>query len=215
VLLYGAIEAPFAQPRAIFFGHLLSSVIGVGITKLFEMLPPASFQNYYWLAGSLSCAVATTVMSITKTIHPPAGGTALLAATSIEIRAMGWYYIPVVILSSVLMMAVGLLTNNIQRRYPMFWFTSLPLKPEAPKPEQVDQAAKVVSLDHMRRRSTGDTQADADLLEIGEEAIVVNQHDVVIPSFLDLTYDQRAVLDELHEKIKGFYSKGEKDTNSD
>ena len=97
----------------------------------------------------------------------------------------------------------------------MFWFTSLPLKPDAPKPEQVDQAAKVVSLDHMRRRSTGDTQADADLLEIGEEAIVVNQHDVVIPSFLDLTYDQRAVLDELHEKIKGFYSKGEKDTDSD
>lgn len=35
VLLYGAIETPFAQPRAIFFRHTISSILGVGITKLF------------------------------------------------------------------------------------------------------------------------------------------------------------------------------------
>src|SRR5271169_3126629 len=57
-------------------------------------------------------------------------GTALIAATQADIRALGWYYVPVVMLSSVLMMAVGLITNNIQRQYPMYWWTSGSLGPQ-------------------------------------------------------------------------------------
>jgi CBS-domain-containing membrane protein len=81
------------------------------------------------MVGWSSCATASTVMAITKTIHPPAGGTALIAATHADIRVTGWYYVPIVLLSAVLMIAVGLITNNIQRRYPMYWWTSLPLNP--------------------------------------------------------------------------------------
>lgn len=35
---------------------------------------------------------------------------------------MGWYYLPVVLLTSTLALVVALLLNNIQRRYPVFWF---------------------------------------------------------------------------------------------
>ncbi|KAF8958864.1 HPP family-domain-containing protein [Flammula alnicola] len=112
VLIYGAIDAPLAQPRALF---------GEG------------FQSLLWLAGSLSCATSIVVMQITGTTHPPAGATALLAAVNSDIRDIGWYYLPVVLLTSTLALAVALITNNIQRRYPLFWLKpSPPAKPQPP-----------------------------------------------------------------------------------
>lgn len=74
VLIYGAIDAPLAQPRALFGGHFLGALTGVIITKLFQLLPTEQrFDELAWLAASLSCATAIVVMQITKTTHPPAG----------------------------------------------------------------------------------------------------------------------------------------------
>lgn len=199
MLLYGAIEAPFAQPRAVFFGHTISAITGVAITKLFEHLPPPAFIDRLWLAGSLSCALASTAMAMTKTIHPPAGGTALIAATQLNIRDLGWYYVPVVMLSSVLMIAVGLITNNVQRQYPIYWWTSIPLTPKETKQDVVEKPGGT-SL------QLSDSEATMKVGEKGEEAIVVGVDGVHIPSFLGLSYDQRAVLDELQAKIKEYYS---------
>lgn len=69
-----------------------------------------------------------------------AGATALLAALNTDIRHMGWYYLPVVLLTSTLALAVALLTNNIQRRYPVFWFQPTisipaPVSPDLGGPE--------------------------------------------------------------------------------
>ncbi|KAG6811067.1 hypothetical protein H0H92_009127 [Tricholoma furcatifolium] len=142
VLIYGAIEAPLAQPRALFGGHFIGALVGVCITKLFRLLPTeARFEDLAWLAGSLSCATAVVAMQITSTTHPPAGATALLAAVDAEVRAMGWYYLPVVLLSSSLALVVALLVDNIQRRYPLFWFqpavaTPAPVSPDLGGPEK-------------------------------------------------------------------------------
>ncbi|KAG6853552.1 hypothetical protein C0991_003344 [Blastosporella zonata] len=103
-------------------GHFIGALLGVCITKLFHLLPEERFQDLVWLAGSLSCATSIVAMQITSTTHPPAGATALLAAVNTEIRDLGWYYLPVVLLTSTLALAVALLLNNIQRRYPVFWF---------------------------------------------------------------------------------------------
>ncbi|KAF4616880.1 hypothetical protein D9613_008922 [Agrocybe pediades] len=131
VLCYGAIEVPLAQPRALFGGHFLGALTGICITKLFHLLPTEErFQELLWLAGSLSCATAVVVMQVTSTTHPPAGATALLAAVNSDIRDMGWYYLPVVLLTSALVFAVGILINNIERRWPVFWFNPPP--PGAP-----------------------------------------------------------------------------------
>jgi hypothetical protein len=198
VLLYGAIEAPFAQPRAIFFGHTISALIGVGITKLFLHLSPESFQQHLWLAGSLSCALASTVTAITKTIHPPSGGTVLIAATQADIRVLGWYYVPVVMLSSVLMIAVGLITNNVQRQYPMYWWTSIPLKPSQ---------KEILGRDGRRSLQLTESAATrVDDVEKGGLAVIVSSQGLVLPEFLRLSYDQRAVLDELQIKIKEYYN---------
>ncbi|KAK1236355.1 hypothetical protein PQX77_000388 [Marasmius sp. AFHP31] len=139
VLVYGAIEAPLAQPRALVGGHFIGALIGVCITKLFLLLPSEEeYLQYQWLAGSLACATAIVAMQITVTTHPPAGATALLAATNKEIRDLGWYYLPIILLSSTLALAVALLINNIQRRYPTFW-VDLPSPAVLPKPEPVPE----------------------------------------------------------------------------
>lgn len=62
-------------------------------------------------------------MQLTKTVHPPAGATALLAAVNQQVIDLSWYLIPVILLSVTLALIVALFVNNIQRRYPVFWFT--------------------------------------------------------------------------------------------
>ncbi|KAG9317516.1 HPP family-domain-containing protein [Chiua virens] len=136
VLIYGAIDSPLAQPRALIGGHFIGALIGVCISKLFQLLPLERYLEVQWLAGSLSVALALVAMQLTKTVHPPAGATALLAAVNQEVIDISWYLLPVVLLSSTLGLAVALLVNNIQRRYPAFWITPtvgpgpLPVAPE-------------------------------------------------------------------------------------
>jgi len=144
-LVYGAIDSPLAQPRALVGGHFLSALVGVCITKLFEtMSDKERLDEIRWVAGSLSAAVAIVVMQITETTHPPAGATALLAAVNQPVYGLGWYYLPVILLSSALMLAVALLINNIQRRYPVFWFKPIieppaPVEPALGGPEEDDE----------------------------------------------------------------------------
>ncbi|KAL8816394.1 MAG: hypothetical protein Q9223_004581 [Gallowayella weberi] len=134
VLCYGAIEAPLAQPRALVVGHFISVVSAISIVKLFALLGPARYESLKWLAGSLSTAVAIVIMQVTQTTHPPAGATALLAAIDEDVRGLGWYLLPVVLLSSMLVLVTALLVNNIQRRFPVYWIE--PAVPAEAKPEE-------------------------------------------------------------------------------
>jgi CBS-domain-containing membrane protein len=104
-------------------------LIGVCVTKLFHL--SNDYNDLSWLSASLSTAIAIVAMQITKTVHPPAGATALLPSTLPEIFNLSWYFLPVVLLSSALMLACALLINNIQRRYPVFW-----IAPPAPNSAQ-------------------------------------------------------------------------------
>jgi hypothetical protein len=68
------------------------------------------------------------VMSVTKTVHPPAGATALMAATLPEVTVLGWWFLPIMLLGSMLMLVSALIINNVFRRYPVYWWTSADLK---------------------------------------------------------------------------------------
>lgn len=144
MLCFGAIESPLAQPRALIFGHFFSALVGVCITKLFSLMPDhARFEELRWLAASLSTAVAIVVMQLTGTTHPPAGATALLPATDDGVWELSWYFLPVVLLSSTLLMVSALLFNNLARRYPVFWIAPSP----PPKPVPVPVPVPVSSVD--------------------------------------------------------------------
>jgi CBS-domain-containing membrane protein len=72
-------------------------------------------------------ALALSLMQITKTVHPPAGATALIAVVTPGIYAISWFYIGIVALSAAIQIAVACLVNNAERKYPQYWWT--PHKP--------------------------------------------------------------------------------------
>ncbi|WP_018621496.1 HPP family protein [Spirosoma luteum] len=114
VLIFGATHSPLAQPRNLVGGHLLASVIGVSIYKL---LP-----DQLWLSAALAVSLSIVGMQITKTMHPPAGATALIANIgSDKIKALGFYYVLTpVLMGVVILLVMALIVNNIppNRSYP-------------------------------------------------------------------------------------------------
>ncbi|KAH7112543.1 HPP family-domain-containing protein [Dendryphion nanum] len=130
ILCYGAIDVPLAQPRNLIFGHFFSALVGVIVATIFGFdLTDSEPDKLQWLAASLSTAIALIVMHLTKTTHPPAGATALMPCVDPAIWALRWYFLPVVLLSSMLVLASALIVNNIQRQYPKFWLAPIPATP--------------------------------------------------------------------------------------
>lgn len=118
VLVYGAIKSPFAQPRNLIGGHIISGLIGVASYYL--------FGHTLWIAAALGVSLAIVAMLVTKTVHPPGGATALIAIIGGEkIHKLGFLYafMPAG-LGAFILLIVALLVNNLSknRRYPEFWF---------------------------------------------------------------------------------------------
>lgn len=109
VLIYGAIQSPFSQPRNLIFGHLISAFVGITV---FKMLP-----EIIWLTAPLAVALSIVLMQITKTLHPPGGATALIAVIGSEkIKSLGYFYMLTPVLTgSLILFLVALLFNNITR----------------------------------------------------------------------------------------------------
>jgi len=118
VLVYGAIKSPFAQPRNLVGGHVISGLVGVACFQLFGGTP--------WLAASLAVSLSIAAMLVTKTVHPPGGATALIAVIGgPKVHALGFLYpfVPAG-LGALILLAVALLINNLSRNrsYPAYWF---------------------------------------------------------------------------------------------
>jgi hypothetical protein len=78
-------------------------------------------------------------MVLTDTVHPPAGATALIASSDPAVRELGWWLLPIVVLSVVLMTGTGCVFGNVPfdldfgrdsekrgfwygRRWPAYWW---------------------------------------------------------------------------------------------
>ncbi|KAI1090016.1 HPP family-domain-containing protein [Rostrohypoxylon terebratum] len=194
VLEFYAIESPLAQPRNAVLGQLFSCIIGVTISKLFALGPVS--RELTWLAGSLSCACAVVFMALTGTIHPPAGATALLAVVDEGVAHMGWFLLPVVLLGCVLMQCVALLLNNIQRRFPVYWWTSAEVgrrKQDHRKSDYgSDNGAKLemTATHHLEGRDIA-----------GEAKVVIRRGRVLAPDDMYLSPEEKMFLEELSERL--------------
>jgi hypothetical protein len=123
VLEFYAIDSPLSQPRNALFGQVIGSVVAVATNTAFSKLPVERYQELRWLAGALSCSISIFLMVLTGTVHPPAGATALLGVTADEVARVGWLLVPMVVLGSAVMFVVAFLVNNVQRRFPLYWWT--------------------------------------------------------------------------------------------
>ena len=110
VLLYGYPENPFAQPKNIFFGHLLTSVVGI-IFLFFTALPT-------FIIIPLAVGLGVSLMILFKVTHPPAGGNPIIiiiGSVSID------YLISPIITGSIIIILFGIVLNRLilKKKYPI------------------------------------------------------------------------------------------------
>ena len=118
MLLFGAPLVPFAQPRNVVGGHVISALAGIAVVTV--------LGDVSHVTPALAVAGAIAAMHVTGTLHPPGGGTALLMATgSPAVAKYGFFaaVFPTAIGASVLVL-VALFVNNLarDRRYPVCWW---------------------------------------------------------------------------------------------
>ena len=110
VLLYGYPESPFAQPKNVFFGHLLTALVGI------------IFVNYIPLPIYINIALAVgagvSLMILFNVVHPPAGGNpiiVIIGSVSYE------YLISPIIFGCIIILLLAILINKfiLRKNYPL------------------------------------------------------------------------------------------------
>ncbi len=118
VLVFGAPASPLAQPRNTIGGSFISALAGVTCQLLFGSIP--------MLAICTSVSSAIFLMTITKTLHPPGGATALLAVVGDEqVKSLGYTYAltPCLFGASVIVLLGYLFARFTGKKtYPQTWF---------------------------------------------------------------------------------------------
>ena len=109
VLLYGYPESPFAQPKNVFFGHLVTATVGM----FFLYLIPLPL----FIIIPLAVGFGVGLMILLNVTHPPAGGNPII----VIIGSVSYdYLISPVILGSIIVIVFGVLINRIilKKQYP-------------------------------------------------------------------------------------------------
>ena len=70
VLLFGFPESPFAQPKNVFFGHLLTALTGV---LFVNFIPFPIYMSIPFAVG-----IGVFLMILLNVVHPPAGGNPII-----------------------------------------------------------------------------------------------------------------------------------------
>lgn len=97
VLLFGAPDSAFAQPRNLVWGHLIASTVGLAIFAL-------AGSGLWQMALGVGAAIA--LMQLTRTVHPPAGADPLVIMLSGG-ASFGFLLFPVLVgVLSLLLIAV-------------------------------------------------------------------------------------------------------------
>ena len=113
VLLFGFPESPFAQPKNVFFGHLLTALMGV-IFVHFVPLP-------IYINIALGVGAGVFLMILFNVVHPPAGGNPIIVIIG---SASYDYLINPIIFGSIIILLLAILVNKyiLKKKYPLKWF---------------------------------------------------------------------------------------------
>ena len=110
VLLFGFPESPFAQPKNVFFGHLLTALVGV-IFVHFVPLP-------IYINIALGVGAGVFLMILFNVVHPPAGGNPII----VIIGSVSYdYLINPIIFGSIIILLLAILVNKyiLKKKYPL------------------------------------------------------------------------------------------------
>ncbi len=109
VLLFGYPESTFSQPKNIFFGHLLTSLVGV----FFLYLIPLPL----YIIIPISVGFGVGLMILLNVTHPPAGGNpiiVIMGSVSLD------YIINPIIIGTGIILIFGVVLNRfiLKKKYP-------------------------------------------------------------------------------------------------
>lgn len=109
VILYGYPDSPFAQPKNIFFGHFLTSIVGI-IFVNFIPLP-------IYIMIPLAVGIGVSLMMIAGVTHPPAGGNPIIVIIG---SASFDYILSPIIIGSIIVLVFGVILNRfiLKKEYP-------------------------------------------------------------------------------------------------
>ena len=110
VLLYGYPESPFAQPKNVFFGHLITTLVGLFVLYL---VPFPIF-----LLIPLAVGAGVGLMILLNVTHPPAGGNPII----VIIGSVSYdYLLNPVITGSVIIIISAIVINRflLKKNYPV------------------------------------------------------------------------------------------------
>ena len=110
VLLYGYPESPFAHPKNIFFGHLITSLVGVFVLYF---IPLPLYINL-----PLAVGASVALMIMLNITHPPASGNpiiVIMGSVSLD------YIINPIISGTIIVLIFGVVLNRImlKKKYPL------------------------------------------------------------------------------------------------
>ena len=109
VLLYGYPESPFAQPKNVFFGHLITSLVGLFFLN-FVPLP-------IYITIPLAVGFGVGLMIFLNVTHPPAGGNPII----VIIGSVSFdYLLSPVITGSIIIIVFAMIINRfiLKKSYP-------------------------------------------------------------------------------------------------
>ena len=110
VLLFGFPESPFAQPKNVFFGHLVTALVGV----IFVALVPLPI----YINIALAVGVGIFFMILLNIVHPPAGGNPIM----VIIGSVSYdYLISPIIFGCIIIILLAILINKflLKKNYPL------------------------------------------------------------------------------------------------
>ena len=109
VLITAAHSSPLAQPRNIFFGHIISSICGLVVIYFFDIT---------YVSIGFSVGLAVSLMMVTKTVHPPAGANPIIIMMGNE--GFSFLLMPVSAGAAILVLYAVIFNKYIYKReYPL------------------------------------------------------------------------------------------------
>ena len=109
VLLYGYPESPFAKPKNVFFGHLITALVGLFFLN-FVPLP-------IYITIPLAVGFGVGLMIFLNVTHPPAGGNPII----VIIGSVSFdYLLSPVITGSIIIIVFAIIINRfiLKKSYP-------------------------------------------------------------------------------------------------